>query len=138
MRKALVVGINEYPKASLKGCLNDATAVASILETHGDGSPNFAIKRLTSPGTHISRASLREAIEHLFAGECDIAVLYFSGHGMITSTGGCLVTPDYTKYDEGIPMDQILSLANQSRAKDKVVIFDCCHSGAFGTPKLNG
>lgn len=57
---------------------------------------------------------------------------------MITSTGGCLVTPDYTKYDEGIPMDQILSLANQSRAKDKVVIFDCCHSGAFGTPKLNG
>ena len=136
MRKALVVGINDYPGAPLKGCVNDATAIASMLEANGDGSPNFEVKRMTQPGVQITRSSLREAIERLFGGECDIALFYFSGHGLIGSTGGYLVTPDYKKHDEGILMDQILSLANHSKAKNKVVIFDCCHSGAFGTPKI--
>lgn len=137
MRKALVVGINDYPTAPLSGCVNDANAIAGILETHGDGSPNFAVKLMTSPSDIINRASLRGAIENLLSGDCDIALLYFSGHGLIKSTGGYIVTTDFKKYDEGIAMDEILSLANQSKAKDKVIILDCCHSGAFGTPKIS-
>lgn len=35
-------------------------------------------------------------------------------------------------------MDEILSLANQSKAKDKVILLDCCHSGALGTPTITG
>lgn len=35
-------------------------------------------------------------------------------------------------------MDEILSLANQSLAKDKIVILDCCHSGSFGPPSIDG
>ena len=88
MRKALVVGINDYPVAPLKGCVNDAAAIASMLEAHGDGSPNFAVKRMTQPGVQITRSLLREAIEQLFGSECDIALFYFSGHGLIGSTGG--------------------------------------------------
>ena len=42
------------------------------------------------------------------------------------------------KYDEGVSMDEILSLANQSKAKDKVILLDCCHSGALGTPTITG
>jgi hypothetical protein len=34
--------------------------------------------------------------------------------------------------------NSILALANQSKAKDKIVILDCCHSGAFGSPTLSG
>lgn len=67
-----------------------------------------------------------------------MALLYFSGHGYIKSTGGYLVTTDATRYDEGVSMDDILALANQSRARNKVVIFDCCHSGAMGSPSLSG
>jgi hypothetical protein len=44
MRKALVVGINNYPKAELSGAVRDATEIANVLERHGDGSPNFDIK----------------------------------------------------------------------------------------------
>ena len=33
-------------------------------------------------------------------------------------------------------MDEILVLANQSKAKDKIIILDCCHSGAFGSPTI--
>jgi hypothetical protein len=137
MRKALIVGFNNYPSASLSSCINDAIKMASVLEKNGDGSPNFSIKLITDEKDEITKAQLRQAIEALFKGPSDVALLYFSGHGLIKSTGGFIVTPDYERYDEGIPMDQILSLANKSRAKDKVVILDCCHAGAFGTPSIS-
>lgn len=138
MRKALVVGINDYPNAPLAGCINDANAIGNILATHGDGSPNFAVKLLTSPSETIDRPTLRHAIEELFKGDSDISLLYFSGHGFLKSTGGYIVTTDFRQYDEGISMDDILNLANQSQAKDKIIILDCCHSGACGTPTLTG
>ena len=68
MRKALIVGIDDYPGAPLHGCLNDAYAVASLLETHGDGSPNFAVK-LSSPGDAITRSTFRASVEKLFEGD---------------------------------------------------------------------
>ncbi|MCK5564327.1 MAG: caspase family protein [Planctomycetes bacterium] len=138
MRRALVVGINDYSNFPLNGCVNDANAIANVLETHGDGSPNFSTRLLTSPAETIDRASLRKNIESLFAGESDIALFYFSGHGLVKSTGGYIVTTDFKKYDEGVAMDEILNLANQSKAKDKVIILDCCYSGAFGSPRLTG
>ena len=39
MRKALVVGINDYSQAPLTRCINDAQALASLLEKNGDNSP---------------------------------------------------------------------------------------------------
>lgn len=138
MRKALVVGINNYPKAELSGAVRDATEIANVLERHGDGSPNFDIKLITDPPVTITKALLRENIENLFKGKSDISLLYFSGHGFVNSLGGYIVTPDYQKYDEGISMDDILKYANESEARDKIIILDCCHSGAFGSPKLTG
>jgi Caspase domain len=138
MRRALIVGINDYPGAKLHGCVNDANAIASVLGTHGDGGPNFAVKLLTAPSNIIGRPELKGAIEKLFAGDCEICLFYFSGHGLIKSTGGYIVTQDARKYDEGVSMDEILALANQSKAKDKVILLDCCHSGALGSPTITG
>ncbi len=136
MKKALVIGINDYPQSPLNGCVNDAHAIANVIESNGDGSPNFNVKLITSPNIDISRPVLRESIDQLFSGDCDMALLYFSGHGLVKSTGGYLVTKDARKYDEGVSMDEILTLANKSNARNKVVILDCCHSGALGTPSL--
>jgi uncharacterized caspase-like protein len=138
MRKALLIGLNNYPGAPLSGCINDAIKMASALEKNGDGSPDFGVKIIIDEPKPINKAQVREAIETLFQGPSDVALFYFSGHGLIKSTGGFIVTPDYKTYDEGIPMDQILSLANQSNARDKIVILDCCHSGSFGTPAITG
>lgn len=138
MRKALVVGINDYSTFPLNGCVNDANSIAEVLESNGDGSPNFSVKLITSPSDSITRSSLRQAIEELFQGTCDIALLYFSGHGFIKNTGGYLVTTDHKRDDEGVSMDDVLLLANQSNARDKIIIFDCCHSGAAGTPSVPG
>ncbi len=135
MRKALVVGINNYPQAPLKGCINDASALATTLEKNGDGSPNFAVKLETDIPT---KSELMTMIKELFEGDSDVALLYFSGHGSFSETGGYIVTPDHAKNDEGVSMDQILTLANKSKAKDKIIILDCCKSGAFGSPAVTG
>jgi hypothetical protein len=136
MRRALIVGIDNYRQAPLHGCVRDANAVAAVLETHGTGSPNFQILLMTSPSDEVTRPKLREAIEKLFATNCDIALLYFSGHGIVRSVDGYIVTEDAAKFDEGIAMTEVLKIANQSPVKNKVVILDCCYSGNMGTPNI--
>ncbi len=135
MRKALVVGINNYTTAPLKGCINDASAFATTIEKNGDGSPNFAVRLETNIST---KSELKTMIKELFEGDSDIALLYFSGHGFVNELGGYIVTPDHQRNDEGVSMDEILVLANKSKAKDKVIILDCCNSGAFGSPVITG
>jgi hypothetical protein len=133
LRKALIIGIDDYPKAPLKGCIKDAISIYNVLEKNSDGSPNFHAKLLTDSPETLTRANLRKDIEQLFHGKCDVALLYFSGHGIIKATGGYIVARDFEKYDEGISMDEILKLANKSEATDKVIILDCCNSGSFGS-----
>lgn len=136
MRRALIVGIDNYNRSPLGGCVSDATAMREVLRAHGTAAPNFDVRLLTSPPTDITKPNLREAIEKLFATECDIAVLYYSGHGFLGSADGYIVTTDFKRYDEGIPMTEILALANRSPVKNKIVILDCCYSGNMGTPTI--
>lgn len=132
-RRALVVGIDAYPSAPLSGCVNDAEAIAGLLATNHDGSPNFDVRLVTAPADTITRASLRKMVEQLFAhDEADIALFYFSGHGTENDLGGYLVTPEATVYDEGVNLTDVLVRANESRARERVVILDSCMSGAFG------
>lgn len=65
LRKALIVGINDYPEKPLKGCINDAEAVANILESNDDGSPNFAVLLKTDVA---SKGELKGLINSLFEG----------------------------------------------------------------------
>jgi hypothetical protein len=138
MRKALIIGIDDYSDAPLSGCVRDATQMASVLERNGDGSPNFDIQLITSPAATVERASLRAGVEELFQGDNDVSLLYFSGHGYIDATGGYLVTTDHSKYEEGMSMDVILNMANASKVKNKIIILDCCYSGAAGSPAILG
>lgn len=133
MKKALIVGINNYPSSPLRGCINDANALGAILETHGNGDPNFEVKLETDVPT---KSKLKSMIVDLFSGNCDAALFYFSGHGFLNELGGYIVTPDHEQYDEGISMDEILILANKSTIKDKIIILDCCNSGAMGSPTI--
>lgn len=134
MKKALVVGINNYPNNPLRGCVNDASALSTLIERHGDGSPNFSVRLSTDVTT---KSDLMGQIKELFSGDCDTALFYFSGHGHLNELGGYIITPDHQEHDIGISMDQILTLANQSKVKDKIIILDCCNSGAFGSPALS-
>lgn len=133
-RMALIVGIDDYPTSPLSGCVNDAEAVAELLKTHANGSPNFDVQLVTAPSEQITRASLRKQIESLFSvQDCDVALFYFAGHGTENNLGGYLVTPDAETYDEGVNLSEVLAQANNSPAGERIVILDSCMSGALGT-----
>ncbi len=139
MRKALVVGIDHYAKiAALYGCVNDAHAVKSVLERNSDGTVNFDVKLLTGsgPADNISRAILKDGARELFAGDTEIALFYFAGHGHIETTGGYLCTTFSETGDDGLALDELLTLANESKARNKVIVLDSCHSGIAGSRSM--
>lgn len=134
MRRALVVGVDYYDSISeLHGCVNDAHAVKAMLERHADGSVNFGVKLMagTGPGD-VERKELKESIRDLFAGDGEVALLYFAGHGYIEATGGYLCAGDCKTGDDGVPLSEIMTMANQSRFQNKIIILDSCHSGIAG------
>jgi Caspase domain. len=133
MRRALIVGIDDYPTAPLAGCIQDARILAELLERNEDASKNFDCQLVTSDVCTVTRSALFKRIEELFANDADLALLHFSGHGTVNNIGGFLVTPDATQYAEGVRMTDILQVANEAvRVKEVVILLDCCHSGAFG------
>lgn len=136
MRKALIVGIDHYDNINpLSGCVNDAYAVKSVLERHADGTVNFANPRLLigSGGTTIvKKAKLKDEVRKLFSGDDEIALFYFAGHGYIEDTGGFICATDTQTGDDGLSLHELISLASESRAKNKVIILDSCHSGIAG------
>lgn len=131
-KKALVVGIDDYTVAPLNGCVSDAFDMAALLSKNYDQSANFDVLLKTSKTNTISKSTLKQWIIDCFSGDDEIALFYFSGHGHIDSLGGYIVTPDYAPADWGISMQDILSIANQSFCKNKIIILDCCHSGYIG------
>ena len=132
MKRALIVGIDDYPSQPLQGCVNDAVNMERVLARNEDGSPNFDCRLITAPANEISRASLRQLIIELFQDPADVAWFHFSGHGFLDDLDGYLVTQDATNFDEGIPMSEILTRANLSSVSEILITLDCCHSGAFG------
>lgn len=137
MRKALVVGVNYYQHISgLYGCVDDAHAVKSILERNSDGTVNFSVKLLTGTGPTdiVSRAELKDTVEELFRDESEAALFYFAGHGHIEPTGGYLSATDSHRGDEGVSLGDVLAYANKSKAQNKIIILDSCHSGIAGSP----
>jgi len=137
MRIALVVGINYYEHGGhLYGCVNDAHSVKAVLERHDGGSVNFDCRLLTGTGPTetVKRGQLKDQISELFKADAEIALFYFAGHGHIEATGGYLLTSEVSRGDEGVSLSEILTIANNSPAKNKIIILDSCHSGIAGTP----
>ena len=141
MRIALVIGINYYEYGnSLHGCVNDAHSVKAVLERHDGGAVNFDCRLLVGVGNNeqVRRGELKDQIERLFNADAEIALLYFAGHGHIEATGGYLLASDSRRGDEGVSLSEILTFANASPAKNKVIVLDSCHSGIAGTPPQGG
>lgn len=137
-RKALLIGIDDYPGTNkLNGCRADVSSIKTVLAKNEDGSDNFDIVEL------LDVKSSHEAmvqIDSLFATDSDIALLYFSGHGYDNTTGSELVFPDdvtHNGYYKGLQMRSIMDIVNKSKAKNKIIILDCCHAGDFGRYRMD-
>jgi len=136
MRIALIVGIDHYQYGNkLYGCVNDAKSVKGILERHEEGGKNFDCTLLTASDENesIERFKLIDSVKQLFEVQAEVALFYFAGHGHISTTGGYLLATDSKRGDDGVALSDILTFANRSRATNKVIILDSCHSGIAGT-----
>lgn len=135
-RKALVVGIDEYASTPLFGCVADAKAVAGALTKNGDSSPNFSIhleRNVESP------YALKQMIEDCFSGEPEIALLYFAGHGgRCDATKSGFILSGRGDPEGRLSLDEILAIANNSKAKNRVILLDSCDSGCMGAPGVLG
>ena len=137
-RRALLIGIDNYPGTNkLNGCVADVKAIRSAIEFNGDGSQNFEVEELLDV---VSSRQAMGQIETLFATDLDVALLYFSGHGYVNSTGSEIVFPnDITNdgYYNGLQMRSVMDIVNQSKAKNKIIILDCCHAGDIGKYRVD-
>jgi len=140
MRRALLVGIDHYSWAPLQGCINDVHNIETVLGEHYDKTTNFHCKKLmSSKKKRVTKHKLMEHIKDLFSREADMALFYFSGHGMYNELGGLLVTQDAVQHNEGITISDIITLANKAtNIRQILIILDCCHGGnAGGAPILD-
>ena len=140
MRKALIVGINYYKEIKdLNGCVNDAYNIKTVLERNADGTLNFDINLMTAVDeeTIITKGMLKDNIENLFDGDSEIALFYYSGHGYVENTGGYLVTSECHRGDDGLDLNHLMTIANNSRAKNKIIILDSCYAGEVGNLQYN-
>jgi hypothetical protein len=140
MRKALIVGIDYYERLNcLSGCVNDALSVRAVLERNADGTLNFAAPQvLTGMNTvqAVQRRDLKDAVKQLFTDDAEIALFYFAGHGYIEDTGGFLCASDCETGDDGLALSEVMIWANTSKARNKMIILDSCHSGIAGNNAL--
>ena len=134
--RALLVG-NSYPGAvnELKGPENDLIAVRSMLRSM-TGTPYSITTTSNQPAT-----GMQAAIASAFAGAepGDISLFYYSGHG--TEAGALVGTRDSLGRDTFLSVYGLRS-ALEKIPGTKIVILDCCHSGAAinrstGTESVN-
>ncbi|MDT0401041.1 caspase family protein [Streptomyces edwardsiae] len=136
---ALFVGIDDYPGAPLRGCVNDVREAEAWLRRQGHVASD--IRRLHDGDATL--AAVRAGIEqHLGrSGPGDTALLWFSGHGTEEPTDApwegtgrsqALVCHD-SLGDGGPPLwDTELGAlldAVAARGAHVVAVLDCCHSG---------
>lgn len=136
-KKALCVGINDYPQRGmdLRGCVNDAHAWASLLRDHYDFSAADIRVVLDRAAT---KAAILDGIDWLLTGSSDGDVLVFtnSSHGTyLADTDG-----DEKAYDEAMcPYDTADSPLVDDELRERfaglgkgvrlTVLADSCHSG---------
>ncbi len=130
MKRALFVGIDDYPGQPLGGCVADARALAEVLARHENNARNYEIRLVTSDSECIDRSRLRTLLAELFENARGAELLfYFAGHGAESPWGGELVTQDAAQNSLGVSMNDVVTLANNSLAREVTIILDCCFSG---------
>ncbi len=131
-RKAILIGLDNYPGAPLDGCAHDARAIHKLLCRNDDENKTVNFDSRIYDDSEVRTAmNLSKLITELFKGKHDTALFYFSGHGIQTPQGTELAAPDYNK-SHGVTVRFLLETAAQSTIQTKIIILDCCYAGDAG------
>jgi hypothetical protein len=126
---AVVVGVGSYEHMpSLRYTDDDAYKLWGFLQSpEGGALPANQLRILVDE--HATYRNIVETTKRVLmqADENDVALFYFSGHGLEDS----FLPVDYDGNRNILYHKEIRELIDNSRAKHKVVIVDACHSGGY-------
>jgi Caspase domain len=137
--RALLIGNSTYPAdehnlQALKGPVKDIAALNRALADPGTGLFDDADVTLLPEAT--STRAIR-ALGRFFgtATRDDVLLVYFSGHGKLDHSGRlhlCMQDTDSTDLlSTAVSSARVNEFADASRARNVVIVLDCCHAGAF-------
>ena len=129
-RQALIIGNDNYPGNVLKNARNDANAIAEVLASLG---------YKTTLQLDADRKTMDDTITTFADGlnSGDIALVYYSGHGLQVDGENYLVPIDFhisTADDvprQGYSLSAILQKLANRGARSQVIILDACRDNPF-------
>lgn len=142
MKRALLIGINQYPGQPLNGCLNDVTDMADYLVS-SQGFASSDIRLLTD--ARATTDAIRERIEWLVNGvsAADTVMLHYSGHGTlfpvrdpqgnVTAVHGAICPVDFDWTVQHVIFDSELRdfIDRVVAGAEFIFVSDSCHSGTL-------
>lgn len=124
---AVVVGVAQYPHMpALRYTDDDAYRMSLLLRSpEGGAVPESQVHLLIDEGATSNAVlnALRKAAA--LAGENDLLMFYFSGHGK----EGAFLPVDFDGFYNKLNHETIREIMQSSRAKHKLVVADACHAG---------
>jgi hypothetical protein len=131
--RALVIGVNEYPKlaqgSNLEGCVNDARGIERILKAQG-----FEVVSLVNEQAGKTEIMAALARIKTLSRPDERFVFYFAGHGTVASDGASTLLPgDASEKDEhsDIGRDELYQAVLAIPARSRTALLDACFSGGL-------
>lgn len=126
---AVIVGVASYSHMpTLRYTDDDAYRMYSFLKSpEGGALADEQLRILIDEDA--TKLKIEAAMEDIFsqAGENDLVMLYFSGHGL----KGSFIPIDFDGFNNRIEHSEINDIFKKSPAKYKLCIADACHSGSL-------
>jgi hypothetical protein len=130
---AVIVGVGSYTHMpALRYTDDDAYRFYAFLKSvEGGGLRDEQIRILIDE--EATRQRVLETVEDLFgkAGEEDLVLFYFSGHGV----RGAFLPIDFDGYNNKILYEEISERIERSAARYRICFADACHSGGLFTDR---
>ena len=127
----MVIGNDSYQKVEkLRNARADARAMAKALETVG-----FKVTLRTDANEKTMREAVRGFKSRLIGG--DIAVFFFSGHGVQLGSSNYLLPVDINNEnedqvkDDSLPLQRVLDDLQEQKTKFSLAIIDACRDNPF-------
>lgn len=119
------VGIGNYADTQVQNLSKTEADAKAMAEFYKKGTKNV----ITITGKYATKAQILRSLRSQFAHAKadDKIVFYFSGHGY----PGGFCPYDMTKIEEGLRYSEVINIMQQSKANNKFIFADACHSGAI-------
>ncbi|MFF0010794.1 caspase family protein [Streptomyces sp. NPDC005374] len=139
-RLALLVATYDYQDTELRqltGPAHDAEALAAVLRD--PDIAGFEVTTLVNRPHHAVGEAIGDFYRNLHSD--DLTLLYFTGHGLKDDEGRLYLAMTNTRRDSllftALGAEQIDRVMEDCVSRQKVLILDCCYSGAFPAGRIS-